>query len=331
MEHDTMPLIVSKAKRTAWQTKKLAAKLKGSSLAQTLRNDSDFILKYIRYVKDSPDHEQIRSPRRLIHDAKGDCDCYAVTLATLLINQGIKFRFRITQYASAPGQWAHIYIVVPKDQRFTGSLSKRSDYVVVDPVTNLHDHEVNFLRKRDYTMSLQYLDGIAGARYGGFSGFGECPPKTTAVAPTPGQAPSTEVVIGDRTAPVKFLAKSTLTATERKSTVEVLEAAGIPYQYNLDEKNNPMVMVGTPQGAVMLPTSLDSDTAASLITSLSNQSAAAVATQPQEGKPSGAGVAMTVIGLGGIALLLKWAFSGSGRGQLGGPEFTRKKLPVLHI
>src|SRR5687767_11404402 len=91
---DTMPLIISKVKRTLYQTKKLAAKLKGPTLADTLRNDSNFILQFIKYRKDDAAHEQIRSPRRLVYDAAGDCDCFAVFLASILSNQGIKFRFR---------------------------------------------------------------------------------------------------------------------------------------------------------------------------------------------------------------------------------------------
>lgn len=166
VESDTMPAIISKVKRTLYQSKKLAAKLKGPTLTDTLRNDSNFILQYIKYKKDHPDHEQIRSPRRLVHDAQGDCDCFAVFLASVLSNQGIKFRFRITKYANG-NDWSHIYIIVPKDHRNDSKeLDDRSTYYVLDPVTNQHDYEVTFKQKRDYTMALQYLDGIGSGTLG---------------------------------------------------------------------------------------------------------------------------------------------------------------------
>lgn len=174
VEKDTMPLIVQKAKRTAYQTKKLAVKLKGATLADTLHNDSNFVLDYIKYRKDDEDHEQIRSPRRLVYDGQGDCDCFAVFLATLLINQGIEFRFRITKYKDGD-DWGHIYIVVPKNQRHATAtdFSDRSNYYVLDPVTNRHDHEVNFVEKKDFNMALQYLDGIPSMA--GLNGLGcEC-------------------------------------------------------------------------------------------------------------------------------------------------------------
>lgn len=175
IESDTMPFIVEKTKRTAYQTKKLSEKLKGATLAATLRNASNFILHYIRYVKDDAAHEQVRSPRRLVYDAKGDCDCFAVFLATVLLNLGIHFRFRITKYTS--GEWAHIYIVVPKDQRnHSKPLNVRGDYYVLDPVTNRHDHEVDFLDHKDFDMALQSLDGLPGIRtnplYASLSGLG---------------------------------------------------------------------------------------------------------------------------------------------------------------
>jgi hypothetical protein len=171
VERDTIPLIVSKAKRTAWQVKKLAKELKGNSFAQTLANNSKFVLDHIAYVKDDPQHEQIRSPRRTIHDGKGDCDCFSVLLAALLINQGIKFKFRIASYANNPGSWTHIYLIVPKDQKALSTGA--GQYITLDPVTNRHNYEVNFLRKKDYDMALQSLDG-----------FGECTPENSNLKPS---------------------------------------------------------------------------------------------------------------------------------------------------
>lgn len=327
VERDTMPVIIEKAKRTRWQTRRLAERLKGSSIEETLRNDSNFILNYIRYTKDDADHEQIRSPRRLIHEGQGDCDCFAVTLATLLLNQGINFRFRIAQYPSSGGEWSHIYLVVPKNQRSSASLSKRQDYTVLDPVTNLHDHEVAFSRKRDYTMSLQYLDGFTPSRR-----LGECPAKETASAATAADGSSAQ-----RPAPISFLSQGVLEATERKPTVDLLEAMDVPYQYNIDQNNNPMVMLSDPrfiqQGFSELPTVID-DTTAGLLTTIASQPLPESATPPGEPVQSDSKMVGMILGTAAVGGLLLWAFSGSAKpkgGQLGGHKTRQKRLPVLHI
>lgn len=162
VEKETIPLIVEKARRCKWQVKKLAARLQGKTLPDTLRNISNFILKHIAYKQDTSGHEEVRSPRRLVHEAIGDCDCYAVFIASVLLNLNIKFRFRLARYKS--GEWTHIYIVVPKNQNNNQPLTDRSDYYVIDPVTNTHDYEVPPTKKRDYTMALKFLDGL-GAGY----------------------------------------------------------------------------------------------------------------------------------------------------------------------
>ena len=252
VEHDTMPLIIQKVKRTLYQTKKLADKLKGGTLAETLRNDSNFILQYIKYRKDDVNHEQIRSPRRLVYDAAGDCDCFAVFLASVLTNQGIKFKFRITKYANSGGQWSHIYIIVPKDQRNEGiELYDRSQYYVLDPVTNLHDHEVSYKQKRDYTMSLQYLDGIGSGMLSACN--------------------TTETIVDKSIAELKQLRQYVDNETIRQQglvpTEELLINNNIPYELKVDEQNNGgYVVVNTKNGALRVPTIITRQDANALLT-----------------------------------------------------------------
>lgn len=163
---ETLPTIMSKVKRTLYQTKKLAAAIQGSSLQETLRNDSKFVLDYIKYKLDDSANEEIRSPRRTIHDATGDCDCMATLLGSFLMNQKIAFKFRIAKY-KAGSDWSHIYIVVPKDQSNKKELSNRADYYVLDPVTNKHDYEVPPKEFKDFTMGLKYLDGFGAGNLNG--------------------------------------------------------------------------------------------------------------------------------------------------------------------
>lgn len=245
-EKDTMPLIVNKAKRTAWQSQKLAQKLTGKTMAETLANDDRFILDYIKYEEDDKEkpkaqrNEQVRSPRRLVYDRKGDCDCFTVCLATLLINQGINFYLRIAKYES--GDWAHIYIIVPKDQK-SMTVAKRSDYTVLDPVTNKHDYEVTYLDKKDYSMGLQFLDGL-----------GECKP-----------------VDLKKRKPLLTPLKS-LEAQGFVSTGKVLQNTTLPYVQN----SNDTFTVSTAQGAKNIPAVLTPDQA-NLISSDSISSTAAPA------------------------------------------------------
>lgn len=154
---DTMPLIKNKIYRTLNHTKKLAPRLKGSTTTDTARKDWNFIFNHIKYVKDEPGKEQIRSPRRLIHDGKGDCDCFTVTLSSLLINQGIPHFLRIMKEEE---EWSHIYIVIPKDGNIKKKLTSRDQYIVLDCVTHKFDFEPPHKTTKDFPMALQYLDGL---------------------------------------------------------------------------------------------------------------------------------------------------------------------------
>src|SRR6185369_2347443 len=95
---DTVPLIKRLAKRQRWQGKKLAMALEGDTIYETVKNDWEFIFNHIQYVKDPDNSEQVRSLRRLVHEGKGDCDCFTNGLQNLLINQGINFSYRVAKY-----------------------------------------------------------------------------------------------------------------------------------------------------------------------------------------------------------------------------------------
>lgn len=157
-ERDTVPLIQRTAPRQAWQGKKLAAYLKGKTVAETVRNDWDFFIKHIQYKKDADGKEQVRSLRRLVHNAAegGDCDCFVNGLANLLINQGIDFKLRIAKY-NGNAEYSHIYIVVP-----TGN----GKYITLDPVVHQFNYEVPFTDKKDFAMRLESLDGVGAIQCG---------------------------------------------------------------------------------------------------------------------------------------------------------------------
>lgn len=100
----------------------LANRLKQDTLKDTLQNIWNFVYTHIDYVPDSRVREQVRRPLRTLYDQKGDCDCYATLIGSLLKNLGIGFRFRIAAYSA--GVYQHVYVVVPYD----------GGYYTVDPV-----------------------------------------------------------------------------------------------------------------------------------------------------------------------------------------------------
>ncbi len=321
MERDTMPAIIDKVKRTAYQVRRLAGRLLGSSLQETLRNDSELILKHIAYAKDAANHEQLRSPRRLLYEGKGDCDCFAVTLGALLLNQGIDFRFRITQYPSSRGQWSHIYVVVPVNQSSPRFLV-RSDYVVLDPVTNEHDKEVPFTKKRDYNMSLQFLDG-----FNRVGSLGACPQSQVAQATAPagtqpGAAPAPAA--SSKPAVVDYATRDGLAAVGMSLTSDILSKAGIPFKQGFAADNTPQVIASTPQGELALPTVLDGPSVDQLKTQLSQMAKTAVNAAKS---PTGMVVAGTV-----LLSLAAWAFWPTRRNHLAGASMEKgARIDVLPI
>jgi len=118
---DTAAIMHEVVNKYKSDTAQLAKWLKRSNLKDTLQNIFDFVYKYIQYVPDSRVVEQVRRPLRCLYDQKGDCDCYATLIASILENLGINYEFRIAAYDR---DWQHVYVIVPNG----------GSYYVVDPV-----------------------------------------------------------------------------------------------------------------------------------------------------------------------------------------------------
>jgi len=162
---DTLKLIRQTVPMSLWQTKKIAAKLKGKTLRDTCRNIWQFVYDHIQYKMDEPGVEQIRSPRRTWYERETgvDCDCYTEFISSILVNLGIPHVLRITKYPKEPPDiptWQHIYPIVPVSGSLSGTLSNRNDYITMDCVKDGFDDEEPFLEYKDYKMRLDYLDGI---------------------------------------------------------------------------------------------------------------------------------------------------------------------------
>ena len=149
--NDTVDYIPKVIAKTLDQTKQIAKRLKGSNDYDTCRNIWQFVYGHIAYRKDKDGYEQIRSPARSWHDRRDgvDCDCYTTFISSILTNSGIRHKLRITKYNH--DYFQHIYpVAVLKDKR----------QVIIDCVTDQFDYEVPYSEKKDFSMDLQYLDGI---------------------------------------------------------------------------------------------------------------------------------------------------------------------------
>jgi hypothetical protein len=154
---DTVKIMDKIVHETISDTKEIAKKLnvRGDVYA-TCKNIFDFIYNNIQYKLDDPGEEQLRRPARAWADRRTgvDCDCYSITISSILTNLNIPHRFRITAYA---GDWQHVYVVVP----YRGSLIK------IDPVLDKFDYEKPYSKFTDYPMTKLTGLGLPIAFLGG--------------------------------------------------------------------------------------------------------------------------------------------------------------------
>ncbi|MEW6469659.1 MAG: hypothetical protein AB1458_12080 [Bacteroidota bacterium] len=151
----TLRFIPKMVSRTLWQTARFAPYMVGPTLEDTCRNIWQWVYDHIRYVKDETFKEQVRSARRLVADAKGDCDCMTGFIDNVLCNvrriTGWPFEIvnRIAKYRGPNFQ--HIYPVV---------MLPNGRSIIMDCVTEHFNYEEPYSEKEDHAMDLEYLDGL---------------------------------------------------------------------------------------------------------------------------------------------------------------------------
>lgn len=145
---DFIPVIVQK---TSWQVKDYVnQELRGLNLYDACKKLWHFVKYHIQYEKDERGLEQVRSPRRLIADAKGDCDCMTTFVDTCLHCLGVtEITNRITAY-DGKDYFQHIYALVPY----------KDGQIIMDCVVDKFNYEKPYTNKKDFKMELQFLDGI---------------------------------------------------------------------------------------------------------------------------------------------------------------------------
>jgi hypothetical protein len=107
---ETAMFIRNMARKYKTDTARLSKVLERKSKMDSVQNVFDFVFKYIKYVPDAVDREQVRRPLRTLYDQKGDCDCFSVLVASIFENLGIPYIVRIAEYENR-GYYQHVYVV----------------------------------------------------------------------------------------------------------------------------------------------------------------------------------------------------------------------------
>jgi hypothetical protein len=152
---DTIRFIPEVIRKTRWQVKRFVnQELDPLEIGAACEKLWHFVKDHIGYCKDESGKEQIRTSCRLWADKIGDCDCYTVFISsclTWLHKKLDRVIHRITKYGGENFQ--HIYpVVITPDGR----------QIIIDCVVDHYNYEELYTEKKDYTMDLNYLDGVPG-------------------------------------------------------------------------------------------------------------------------------------------------------------------------
>jgi hypothetical protein len=169
---DTVPLMAAIVAQTLDDTKKIAQKLKGRNVKETAENIWNFYYNHCQYEQDADGREQLRRPSRAWRDGnKGtgiDCDCYSISISSVLTNLGIPHAFRIVKYKAG---WQHVYVVVP---------TAEYGLIIIDPVLDHFNEEQPFTENFDFPMDNIHLNGIP-IEFLGCANLGSVDPELNAI------------------------------------------------------------------------------------------------------------------------------------------------------
>lgn len=158
---DTIKWLKIVVAKTLNQTEKIANHLQASRVRETCNRIWNFCFHHFQYEKDEQRKEQIRTPNRAWMDRHNhigiDCDCFTVTICSILENLKIPYVMRITRYKSE--EFEHIYPV---------AFTPEGQEVVIDCVVHEFDYEVPYTEKKDIEMELQILNGVEDERFNEF-------------------------------------------------------------------------------------------------------------------------------------------------------------------
>jgi len=135
-----------------FQTEKLALKLKGRTLEETVNNIYSFLYNHIQYEADGSLQQLRSSACTWMQRHQGvDCKSFSVFASSILSNLGIKHAIRqVRQPGFFPDQFTHVYVVVPKNQNLK-DFSNSTTFVL--DATKHQNIEGSFLEKVDLPMT----------------------------------------------------------------------------------------------------------------------------------------------------------------------------------
>lgn len=140
-----------------------AARLRGATDYDTLRNIYGFVKSRVNYTADRPGMEVVRSPAYLLQTGQGDCKSLSVAIAALCRAEGIPYRYRFIRQFAAP-RLHHVYVVAtPRD----GSALR--PVVILDAVFQKFDSEPAYQQAIDLRPGQRPPAGLHGEAIAGLS------------------------------------------------------------------------------------------------------------------------------------------------------------------
>lgn len=138
---DIIQVILEASKYGLDFSQKFVFRLKGKDDHSTLKNVWQFVKRNIRYVRDMPGHEIIKSPRATWSDRYGDCKSHTVFVGSLLKHLGYNFKYRVAFYDPSKPEQGHIYTI---------AILPDGEEIIVDSVHHSFNAEHNYWIKEDY-------------------------------------------------------------------------------------------------------------------------------------------------------------------------------------
>ena len=122
-------------------TRRFARNLRGKNDLGTLRNVWSFVKDNVKYERDRPGSEVVKSPGALWESRVGDCKSFSVMIGSLLSNLGYAYKYRVAFYNPDAPEQGHIYPV---------AVLQNGTEVIVDAVHTRFNAEAKYWKAYDY-------------------------------------------------------------------------------------------------------------------------------------------------------------------------------------
>lgn len=157
--YDIIELILEVDSLAGEETKEFSRQFRGNNRKKQLKRLFDFLKKNIEYEPDGG-KERIRAPNALWWEGRGDCKSFAHFIAGVLQNLEIPYAYRFIKQGDNK-LYDHVYIVA----------SLGGEEIIIDPVNDHFNEEVNYREKKDYRMDLGYIRGVNKGSGNFYSGY----------------------------------------------------------------------------------------------------------------------------------------------------------------